>query len=164
MTRATPQITILPADPAESATLTRIAFAAKGHWNYPAEYFAIWRDELTVTPEYIASHRVFTARLHDVPVGMYALALADGQLYLDHLWVDPPHIGQGIGFRLVSHAKATASAAGFTRLKILADPHAAGFYRKVGAIQDGWFQSNIPGRLLPIFYLGTIAEKNGERS
>ena len=41
--------------------LTRIAFAAKRYWNYPAEYYRIWEAELTVTPDYIRNNDVFLA-------------------------------------------------------------------------------------------------------
>jgi hypothetical protein len=33
----------------ESEILTRIAFSAKGFWNYPNEFMEKWKDELTIT-------------------------------------------------------------------------------------------------------------------
>ncbi len=44
---------IRQAIPTDSKILTDISFAAKNYWNYPQEYFEIWKEELTITDEYI---------------------------------------------------------------------------------------------------------------
>jgi hypothetical protein len=47
---------------------------------------------------------------------------------------------------------AAARAAGFETVRIVSDPHAAGFYAKMGASHVGEVPSCvIPGRLLPLF-------------
>jgi len=33
----------------ESQARTKISFASKGYWRYPAANFKIWQDELTIT-------------------------------------------------------------------------------------------------------------------
>jgi hypothetical protein len=35
-----------------SERLTEIAFSAKKYWNYPNEYYEIWKNELTINEEY----------------------------------------------------------------------------------------------------------------
>jgi len=50
---------IRPAIPEDADTLTVISFASKSVWQYPEAYFDVWRDELTVTPDYIRQHQVF---------------------------------------------------------------------------------------------------------
>ncbi len=37
----------------EAEILTEISFQSKGYWDYPPEYFDIWKDELTITGDYI---------------------------------------------------------------------------------------------------------------
>ena len=54
-------ITIREAIIGEARLLTKIAFAAKRTWDYPEEYMIIWKDELTITDDYIDENIVFVA-------------------------------------------------------------------------------------------------------
>ncbi len=130
----------------EAATLTEIALAAKRHWNYPEHWIELWRQELTVTSEFIKRHEVFIAIEHDQPVGFYALVTSDGITELDHLWVLPEWMGKGIGRQLMNHALDRAAAIGAERIEIVSDPNAEGFYRKAGAIPIGEVLSSIEGQ------------------
>lgn len=51
-------ILIRRAEDKECNTLTSISFAAKRYWKYPEEYFDIWKDELTITEDYINQNEV----------------------------------------------------------------------------------------------------------
>ncbi len=88
--------------------LTAVAHAAKRHWNYPEAWIREWREQLTVTPAYIDEHRVFLIEIEGTVGGFYALRGNGPVVELDHLWVDPERIGQGLGRRLVEHALAEA--------------------------------------------------------
>ena len=55
------KIQIRKAQPVDSDLLTEISFDAKKHWNYPDNYYDLWRDELTITKEYIHQNIVFEA-------------------------------------------------------------------------------------------------------
>jgi GNAT superfamily N-acetyltransferase len=69
---------------------------------------------------------------------------------LEKLFVEPAMLRTGTGRKLLDWAKATARAAGATALVIEADPDAAEFYRRMGAVDDGVVPSgSIPGRLIP---------------
>ncbi len=46
------QIQIVRAAYTDSNILTDIAFSAKRTWNYPEEYYKIWKNELTITELY----------------------------------------------------------------------------------------------------------------
>lgn len=138
---------------ADAPRLTALAHAAKQHWGYPAAWLAQWQSELTITAEEIAASRVFCAVLDDAIVGFGALACADDRCELTHLWVQPEQIGQGIGAQLWHHAVLLARAANARALSIVADPHADGFYQRMGAQPTGEHPSAIPGRMLPSFLL-----------
>ena len=57
---------------------------------------------------------------------------AEGAWELDDLFVEPEHMGAGIGRALVQDVAARARAAGAQRLDVTANPRAEGFYEKLG--------------------------------
>ena len=73
---------------------------------------------------------------------------------MNKLFVEPRHIRSGVGRVLLAHAVAEARQRGAERLTILADPNAAGFYERNGAVRIGEAPSDaVPGRLLRTFVL-----------
>jgi GNAT superfamily N-acetyltransferase len=65
---------------------------------------------------------------------------------------EPRHIRSGVGRALLAHAIAEARRRGAGRLTILADPSAAAFYERAGAVRIGEAPSDaVPGRLLPLY-------------
>jgi len=137
----------------EDAVLTSIAFAAKRHWGYPERWIESWRPQLTITATYIADHEVHFAIENGQPVGFYALVIHQIRLELQHLWVLPERMGQGIGRLLFTHALRRARHLGFSELEIESDPNAGGFYERMGARQIGSrvFELDEQRRELPIF-------------
>jgi len=132
--------------------LTEIAHAAKRHWGYPERWMQLWRDALTITPEYISGNEVYAARLGDEVVGFYALMGSGARLTLDHLWLAPAQIGTGIGKTLFAHAVAQAKLLGALELEIEAEPNAVGFYEHMGATRVGENVYELEGqpRILPL--------------
>jgi GNAT superfamily N-acetyltransferase len=121
-----------PATVADAPALTAIAHAAKRHWGYPEEWIRRWADGLTLTPAYIGQNLVFIAREGETIRGFHALVLQGNDAQLDHLWVLPDAMGQGIGRALFEHAENCARQNGATRLWVESDPHAESFYRHLG--------------------------------
>jgi GNAT superfamily N-acetyltransferase len=82
------------------------------------------------------------------------ITLKEGIAELSSLFVEPAQLRCGAGRQLFDWAKRTARGAGAAYLVIEADPHAAGFYRRMGAIDAGTVPSgSIPGRMLPLLKL-----------
>jgi GNAT superfamily N-acetyltransferase len=145
-------IEIRRAEPRMADELTRIAHAAKAHWGYPESQIASWRDELTLTAEFIRSNLVHVAVCAGEPVGTYALIGSGRRLELEHFWIDPRWVGQGLGRALFEHATYEAVGLGATTLEILSDPHAEGFYLRMGARRTGEKPAPVdddPDRVLP---------------
>jgi GNAT superfamily N-acetyltransferase len=71
-----------------------------------------WADSLTITHTFIGSNHVFAARMTGRFAGFYALEVKSGTATLEHLWVFPKAMGQGIGRALVQHAAAHAGSLG----------------------------------------------------
>lgn len=134
----------------DATALTRIAHAAKRHWGYPEEWIALWRADLTLSAGFIDAHPVYAAWRGADIVGLYALSCDGAAVELEHMWVDPPHMGGGVGARLFAHAAATARALGGATLSIASDPHAEGFYRRMGARRIGEVASAPGDRRLPV--------------
>ena len=71
---------------------------------------------------------------------------------LSLLFVEPSAIRTGVGRTLFEAAIRLVERQGATSLSILADPFAAGFYQRLGAVKIGEAPSDaIPGRYLPLF-------------
>jgi N-acetylglutamate synthase-like GNAT family acetyltransferase len=137
---------IRPARPDEAAALSELALRSKAHWGYDAEFLDRCRAVLTLRSDEIEARRTVLAEEDEKVQGFYTLD--DGEL--GNLWIDPGHLRKGVGRRLWAHAVETARALGFKELVVVADPHAEGFYRAMGAIRIGEVPSEIePGRRLP---------------
>jgi ribosomal protein S18 acetylase RimI-like enzyme len=148
----------------DSPSLTRLALEAKAHWEYPAAWLDSWREALTITPEYIASHTVLVAESaagQPKPLGVCALGERGDRWQLEHLWVDPGAHRAGIGRALVQCVLAIAGSRdpGCT-VRVESDPHAAEFYRRLGAREVGAVPAPMdgdPARVLPLFELDAPA-------
>lgn len=146
------ELTILRAQPADADALTVIAVAAKRHWNYPERWIEYWRPQLTISAKHIDEHDTWMAAVNDAPVAFYSLKMADGFLWLDHLWVLPEFMRQGIGAFLFRHALGRSRRRGVSVLRVESDPNAQGFYEKYGAVKVGEIASEVDGqpRILPM--------------
>ena len=141
--------------------LTSLSFASKRHWNYPEEYYALWKDELTITPAYITDNTVhvfeqdgdirayYSLKYLSEPLQFSGAVLEPG-LWLDHMFVDPLHMGRGIGRMLFTHCLAKSREKGAAVLWILADPNSSGFYESMGCSHVADFPSSIGGRTTPL--------------
>ncbi len=145
-------LSIRRAHSGEAAALTDIALAAKRYWGYPDKWIKIWTPLLTITPEFITANETYTATMNDKPVAFYAVSVNGERASLDHMWVHPQCIGKGIGRELFAHSLSRARALGANILEVEADPHAQGFYEKMGAHWVGKHIGDVSGqvRTLPV--------------
>lgn len=139
-----------PAVASDASELTNIAFAAKRHWNYPDEWIELWADELTVEPRYIESNWVLAAIDGSRLVGWCAVVEKRGEHWLDYCWIVPEAAGKGIGRILVKRALDHAAKSQAVSLKVISDPHAEGFYHRMGFRTIGKYPSKPHERRLPI--------------
>lgn len=144
--------------------LTEIAFLAKQTWNYPEEYLMIWKDELTITPEYIKNNTVFVYEKENQIVGFISLVenekkkfieniLIEKGFWMDHIFIHPDFQHRGIGKQLVGFLFNYCKEKQISKLLIFVDPNVVGFYEKLGAQFIRMSDSSIPGRELPVFEL-----------
>jgi N-acetylglutamate synthase-like GNAT family acetyltransferase len=138
-----------PARPEDAPALTALARRAKAHWGYAEVLLEAWRDDLRFTPASIAAQEVWIAERAGGIAGVIALSFEADAAEVEHLWVDPAQMGEGVGRLLFARAKAVAQARRATRIGIDADPNAEGFYLRQGARRIGSVPSTPAGRTLP---------------
>ena len=145
-------VEIRRAGPGDADALSRVAFAAKGRWGYPARWMERWREGLTISPEFVGQKEVYAAFVEGEPLGFYALVGEGPKIELEHLWVLPERMGLGLGRALFNHALGRAATLDAEVLRIEADPNAEGFYRRMGARRVGEIIYELDGRerVLPL--------------
>ena len=157
-TATTAEVTLRPGRPDEAAALSALALRSKGHWGYDAAFLQACRAELTLdtaqtgqaTVAMIGGERAGFVLLTDWLGGDRGAGVGE----LAMLFVDPPHIGQGLGRLLLAAAAEEAALRGWSRLRIESDPGAEPFYvaagaRRVGSVASG----SLPGRRIPLLEL-----------
>ena len=131
----------------EAALLTTIALDAKRYWGYPEHWIKHWESDLTISSEFIRDNHVYVADEDGETRGFYALCVRGDKAELEHMWVTPACIGTGIGKELFLDAMERAAALKVRDVELTADPNAAGFYEKMGAVRIGETESVIDGQI-----------------
>lgn len=150
---AAAEVRIRPARLDETERLREIARAAKGHWGYDPDRVRDWASTLDYAPDAVPGRELFVADRGGRAVGVATLIAKGTTSVLDELWIDPPSMGFGIGSRLFHHAAGRARVLGAGRLVLEAEPHAVGFYEKLGARRIGESEPGAWGRRLPLMAL-----------
>ena len=136
------------AQPTDAEELSEISLAAKSYWQYPDEWLTRWKEELTITPEYIEQHHVCTLQSIYQIVGFCALEQHPDHYEVSHLWLRPAFMMKGLGKRLLLHTLSAVEPA--AEVRVAADPHAELFYQKQGFVIYDQVESTPPGRWLPL--------------
>ena len=139
----------------DAKCLSKIAIRSKAHWGYSAEFMDACVEELSVSRSSIgnSNFHYVVALVDEAIVGFYAFeGLLKDEIELGALFVDPDHIGTGVGKALMEKAKRHAVSLGAKTLNIQGDPNAENFYIAAGGQLTGSKESeSIPGRYLPTF-------------
>jgi GNAT superfamily N-acetyltransferase len=144
----------------EARLLSALALRSKGYWGYDQAFLDACRAELTLAPEEVEIKRVTVAERDGQVVGFYALA-GDSP---EDLFVEPDHIGTGVGRALWEHAIGAARTLGFERLTLQADPGAEPFYLAMGARRIGSVPSgSIPCRFIPLLEVLVVGVEGSSR-
>lgn len=140
---------IIKANIQDANLLTEIAISSKAHWGYSKEQMELWKDDLTVTPKIFADCTIYKFQVNDITAGFYVLYRANIITgFLDFLFVTPKFINQGIGSKLLEHAKKSCISSSCAVLNVLSDPNSDAFYLKHGFEIIGKRESSIKGRFL----------------
>ncbi len=141
---------VRPARPDEAEALSALALRAKAHWPYDEAMMTVFRRTIRITADDIAGHLVLVHETGGAVDGVGVLVAHCPDAELEHLWVDPPAIGRGVGSRLFAAFAEEARRLGARRIALNSDPYAEAFYRRLGAVRIGDHPvTEIPGRVLP---------------
>jgi GNAT superfamily N-acetyltransferase len=125
---------IRDAEPTEIEVLEALQRRASDVWEEYREQLAAHPDAIEVPLDAIRAGRVRVAIDGEGGIVGFSLVLPTqaGACELDGLFVDPDHMGGGVGRQLVADAASRAREAGADRIEVIANLRATGFYEKVG--------------------------------
>ena len=110
----------------------------------------LWKDDLTITEDYIRTHSVWVLETDDAGIiGFAAIEEHPDHLELSHLWIDPDHIGQNWGKRLYEGIMNEIET-GEKQIRVISDPNSVGFYKKQGFVINQWVPTVPKPRRLPL--------------
>lgn len=142
---------IRKAKPQEAKVLTNLTLTSKAHWGYTLEQVAEWKEELTISRNYIVINEVFVLENKNLILGFYAyLKKTSKTVDLDFLFVDPLHIGKGFGKLLITHFIEEMKRQNFEVVTVNSDPNAEKFYRHFEFETISQKPSSIKNRFLPV--------------
>lgn len=143
-------ITIEQASQLDHLTLTEITFDGKAFWGYSKEQLQQWKNELTITKEYIATNSVFNLIFNSEIIGYYSFFKnEENQIVLDYLFILQKYIGKGFGNLLMDDFLQRAKSLNVSSIFLEAEPKAESFYKKFGFLTYDQKESSIKGRFLP---------------
>lgn len=135
------------AQPSDSETLTGVAVRSEAHWGYDPAFMETFREVYQVTEEFIARNPTFVAEEDGTIVGFYALVPEEAGPSLEYLYLEPSHIGKGLGKALWDHMIAFCRQRRFAEIHLVCGPQPKAFYLKMGAVAVGEVDSLVtPGR------------------
>lgn len=111
--------------------LSNLAYRSKSFWGYNQEFLESCREDLEVSEEEIENDLVYILEEGGRILGFYLFSYKLNEL--DALFIDHDYIQKGYGKVLWEHLVQELSLRGIREFEIVADPNAAGFYRRMGA-------------------------------
>lgn len=121
--------------PEDTPTL-RAMMASSNGYERPAARSMIFRYSAGWSvPD--GAHEIWLAQTIHAVQGFYALIPHGDDQELDLFFTANDSQGTGLGRRLFDHMAGRAKALGATRVVISSNPEAAGFYRRMGAVEVG---------------------------
>ena len=131
--------------------LTTLTKSSKAHWGYSVEQMQKWKKDLTISPTYIQSNKVYKLVEQEKIIAYYSYFKQDTHIVkLDNLFVDPSHMGKGLGKYLMVDFEKRVKKENYKIITLDADPNAFDFYKKLGYKVVGQLASSVKGRYLPI--------------
>ncbi|MEO1280871.1 MAG: GNAT family N-acetyltransferase [Pseudomonadota bacterium] len=127
-----------------------LCLRSKAHWGYGDAFLNTCRASLTITQTELMRDRIVVVTNKSHLAALAHVLWQTDECHLDKLFVDPDHMGLGLGRRLFHWAVKTARELNARALIIVSDPGAVEFYRSLGCDVIGSVLSEVDAnRKLP---------------
>ena len=128
-------MTLRRASPADTAALRSLMASSNGYDRPEARAMIVAFAESWSVPD--GPHEVWLAEAGGAVAGFYALIPHGADQELDLFFTANDAQGTGLGRGLFAHMAERARALGASSVVISSNPEAAGFYRRMGAVEVG---------------------------
>jgi ribosomal protein S18 acetylase RimI-like enzyme len=136
---------IVPARETSLIAVNRLIARSKSYWTWPEGYLEKALPLHEITTAYLRDNLCLEVVTHAGELLAFASVVeTDARVVLDNLWVAPEHIRQGIGRIVCHHVFRLGKERGWSRLWVIPDPPAEGFYRALGFSDTG---ERVPSRV-----------------
>lgn len=129
-----------------------IIITAKRHWGYSDEQIGLWLSGLLVEKSSFNDRRFWLLEHQNQVIGGTSVSCeSEMNFELEDCWVLPEFMRLGAGKYMFNYVVEWLEANEAEILRIVADPHAEGFYRHMGAEFIEMKPSMPKGRQIPVF-------------
>lgn len=135
----------------EAEELTSLAVRSKRTWGYDDDFMQRVMPDMIVHPHYLTAEHGIVAEDGGAIVGYAIVRVEADKAFLRNLFVEPNRFREGIGKGLFQESVRFARQRGAKTIILGGDPHAIGFYKRMGMRRIGDEPSLAGGgRMLPI--------------
>lgn len=119
----------VPATFEDAEILSGVARRSKRHWGYSKEAMELWKQNLTITEDFLKNHTVIKAMLEDEVVGFFALEEIKPVTRIAQYWIDTPYMRKGYGSAMFKYAKQYLAENNVSAVTLLLDPNGLTFFK-----------------------------------
>lgn len=139
------------ARPEELETLRRLARQSEAHWGYDESFMDVFDRTFNITGDFLLRMPVFVFRDQGKIIAFWGVIPDGNRCGLEYFYIAETALNRGYGRYMWNHLISWCQANGITQVSFVTSWEAVGFYEKMGAKQDGIYQSSIDGRDIPHF-------------
>lgn len=145
----------------DAKELTDLTLHSKSYWGYSPDQINEWKNDLTISPEYLDQAEVFKLTDSNQLIGYYSfIELSHKKVKLDNIFLRTEFIGKGFGAILMRHFLQRVKDLGYLTIELESEPFAEEFYLKFGFRTIRRIESSIKERFIPVMELEIEATHN----
>ena len=144
-------IKFVRATPEDVECLRALAHKSESHWGYDKNFMDIFDNKFNITREFVLTNPVYVLLENLIPVAFWGLRYDSEMWELEYFYVSEQDLGKGYGRQMWNHMTNWCKEQKIGKIHFVTGYQAIGFYKKMGAIQDGVSKSTIDERDIPHF-------------